>query len=175
MSVTRFGLAALALLAPTSSVAPDFAFTSRGGVSVTATGDARYGLVNGSTELPRFFSLTLGTTGEAGAIVFTRLADEVPMAGKYAVNPWGKPAVNGTGFQALFIAGTAADPRGVFHAESGTVTITRTRPGLIEGTFTLKARGFLATNPDNENVAVTVHGTFAARGNEVVAVVSPGR
>ena len=176
MSFTRIGLCALALAVPgTMSRTPDFAFTTRGGISITTSGEARYGLVEATREMPRFFSLTLGTTGEAGAITFTRLADEVPMAGKYTISPWGKPAVNGTGFQALFVAGTAADPKGVFWGESGTLTIRSTRPGIIEGTFVLKARGFLAKNPENETVGVTVHGTFTARGGQMVAMVTEVR
>lgn len=149
----------------------DFAFSARGGITVAASGEARFGMVEATEHMPRFFSLTLGTAGEEGTIVFSHLASALPLAGRYAVRPWGASA-DGNGFHALFIAGTAADPKGVFHAESGTITIRSTRPDAIEGTFSLKARGFLANAPDDENVRVTVHGTFVARGGTMIAQVT---
>lgn len=158
-----------------SSLSPkvfDFAFSARGGVTIAASGEARFGMVEATSDMPRFFSLTLGTAGEEGTIVFSHLAPAVPLAGKYTIRPWDARG-DGRSFHAVFIAGTAANPQGVFHAESGSITIRSTRPDAIEGTFTLKAQGFLSGNPDNESVRVTVHGTFVARGGAMIAQVTP--
>jgi hypothetical protein len=70
--------------------------------------------------------------------------------------------------------GTAERPLGMFHSESGWVTITESMPGRIAGTFELRARGFLASDAKDENQWVTLRGTFAAEGLAGVATLSGG-
>jgi len=50
-------LASAPIPGPDSS---DFAFSVRGGVTLAATGTARFGMVHGDTRSPAFFSLSLG-------------------------------------------------------------------------------------------------------------------
>jgi hypothetical protein len=150
----------------------DFAFSVQGGVTLAATGMARFGIVRGDRQNPAFFSLSLGGAEGNGALVLSRALAELPMAGHYAVTNWEGRDASGTSFQALFVAGTPSQPEGVFWGESGTVTIRHTSPGRIEGVFTIKARGFRAVDPDREDVTVTIHGTFTANGEQVMAQVT---
>ena len=173
-NLTHSAMCALALASapvpgPDSS---DFAFSVRGGVTLAATGMARFGVVSGDSRNPAFFSLSLGGPEGNGALVLSRALAELPMAGHYAVTSWEGRNANGTSFQALFVAGTPSHPEGVFWGESGTVTIRHTSPGRIEGVFTIRARGFRAVDPDREDVTVTIHGTFTANGEQVMAQVT---
>ena len=173
-NLTHSAMCALALAsapipAPDTS---DFAFTVRGGVTLVASGLARFGMVPGDGRNPSFFSLSLGGPDGDGALILSRALAEVPMAGHYAVTNWDGRDPKGANFQALFVAGTPSNPEGVFWGESGTVTIRHTSPGRIEGVFTIKARGFRAVDPDREDVTVTIHGTFTANGEQVMAQVT---
>ena len=165
-------LASAPIPGPDSS---DFAFSVRGGVTLAATGTARFGMVHGDTRSPAFFSLSLGGPDGNGALILSRALAEVPMAGDYSVTNWDGRDSRGANFQALFVAGTPSHPEGVFWGESGTVTIRHTSPGRIEGVFTIKARGFRAVDPDREDVTVTIHGTFSANGDQVMAQVTSGQ
>jgi hypothetical protein len=173
-NLTHSAMCALALASapvpgPDSS---DFAFSVKGGVTLVATGGARFGVVNGDRNHPAFFSLSLGGPDGNGALVLSRSLAELPMAGQYPVTNWDGRDAKGATFQALFVAGTPSQPEGVFWGESGTVTIRRTSPGRIEGVFTIKARGFRAVDPEREDVEVTIHGTFTANGEQVMAQVT---
>lgn len=148
-----------------------FAFNVRGGMTLVSTGAAQFGLVRGDDRNPPFFSLSLGGPSGNGALILSRARPEVPMAGHYGVASWDERDAGMT-FQALFVAGTPSQPEGVFWGESGTVTIRRTSPGSIEGVFTIKARGFRASDPTREDVAVTIHGTFTAHGEQLMAQVT---
>jgi hypothetical protein len=158
----------LALPAPTATDA-QFALTTSGALRITATGEAEYGALPATSEVPAAFSISLGAQGESGALVLMQRVGTVPLAGRYGVSEWS--GHGGADFSAIFVAGSPAEPIGVFRGESGTVTITATRPGRIEGRFRIEARGFLASAPDDENVKVTLSGTFVARGNHTVATV----
>lgn len=174
LNLTHSAMCALAL-ASTPYPGPDstdFAFSVRGGVTLVATGTARFGVVTGDRHNPAFFSLSLGGPDGNGALILSRALAEAPIAGHYAVTNWDRRDGNGTTFQALFVAGTPSQPEGVFWGESGTVTIRHTSPGHIEGVFTIKARGFRAQDPDREDVTVTIHGTFTANGEQVMAQVT---
>ena len=160
------------MASPTTTPDTDYALTVKGGVTLTSTGAARYGIVRGDEQNPPFFSLTLGSQDGNGALVLSRAQPEVPLAGTYAIQTWDLRGSGRKGFQALFIAGTTAQPLGVFWGESGTVTIHHTSPQRIDGVFTIHARGFRAEDPDREEVKVTIHGTFTANGEQVVAQVT---
>jgi len=173
-NLTHSAMCALALAsAPLSGPdTSDFAFSVQGGITLVATGMARFGVVNGDDHNPPFFSLSLGGPDGNGALVLSRAKAEMPMAGHYTIANWDARDAKGSTFQALFVAGTPSQPEGVFWGESGTVTIRHTSPGRIEGVFTIKARGFRATDPDREDVTVTIHGTFTANGEQVMAQVT---
>jgi len=165
------GMGAAMLLAWPKPVSTDaqFVLSTSGGLRMTATGPAEYGALPATPEVPAAFSISLGAQSESGALVLMQRVGAVPLAGRYAVSEWSRH--DGADFSAIFVAGSPAEPIGVFRGESGTVTITSTRPGRIEGKFRIEARGFLTTSPDREDVQVTITGTFVARGNHAVASV----
>lgn len=168
-AMCALALASAPLSAPDST---DFAFSVQGGINLVASGMARFGIVNGDSRNPAFFSLSLGGPDGNGALILSRSKAEVPMAGHYSIASWDARDARGSNFQALFVAGTPSQPEGVFWGESGTVTIRHTSPNRIEGVFTIKARGFRAVDPDRDDVTVTIHGTFTANGDQVVAQVT---
>jgi hypothetical protein len=172
------GMGAAMLLALPTSLSTDaqFALSTTGALRMTATGLAEYGALPATAEVPAAFSITLGAQSESGALVLMQRVGAVPLAGRYAVSEWS--GRDGADFSAVFVAGSPAEPIGVFRGESGSVTITATRPGRIDGKFRIEARGFLAAAPDREDVKVTLTGTFVALGNRTVATVqqvSPAR
>jgi hypothetical protein len=173
LSLTRYSMCALALAGAPAALhdGSDFALTTQGGVTLTTTGSARFGIVQGNDQNPAFFSLTLGAEDGNGALVLSNVNGAIPLAGRYAVQSSDKRTAKPS-FQALFIAGTPTEPKGVFHGESGSITIRRTSPGLIEGVFTIQARGFRAEAPDQDDISVTIHGTFVAHGEQVMAQVT---
>jgi hypothetical protein len=52
------------------------------------------------------------------------------------------------------------------------VTIASSRDGRITGWFELRARGFSAADPLDEERWVTVQGTFDAAGDSTVAIAA---
>jgi hypothetical protein len=170
-SASILGMGAAMLLALPSPLSTDaqFALTTTGALRMTATGRAEYGALPATTEVPAAFSITLGAQSESGALVLMQRVGAVPLAGRYAVSEWS--GHDGADFSAVFVAGSPAEPIGVFRGESGIVTITATRPGRIEGKFRIEARGFLAAAPDREDVKVVLSGVFVAQGNHTVAVL----
>jgi hypothetical protein len=161
---------AAALLAVVPTAPPDdahFAFAARGAVTLTASGQATFGELPATVELPEAFSITLGAESGTGALVLMQREGATPLAGRYAVREFG----HGTAadFSAVFVAGSPSAPRGVFRGESGVVTITATRPGRVDGTFRIEARGFLADDPDRDDRRVTLTGSFVAYGERAVA------
>lgn len=170
-----FASCTLAISTPAAVAAQtmgDFALSATGGLAAAASGTAEFGVVRGAET--SFFSISLGAEYANGSVVLSRGSAEMPAAGTYAITGWearDRDAQAGT-FQALFVAGTPAQPQGVFHGYAGKVRITETRPGRISGTFTMKARGFLAANPDRDGVEVVVHGSFTAYGDQTVAMVT---
>jgi hypothetical protein len=64
--------------------------------------------------------------------------------------------------QALVVTGPVDRPRGVFKAQSGTLTISRAQDDFIAGTFALDATGFEAADPADESKPLRVQGTFTA-------------
>ena len=168
-SILGMGAAILLALPTPASTDAQFVISISGALRMTATGSAEYGALPATTEVPAAFSITLGAQSESGALVLMQRVGAMPLAGRYAVSEWS--GQEGAAFSAIFVAGSPAEPIGVFRGESGTVTITATRPGRIEGKFRIEARGFLAAAPDREDVKVTLDGTFVAMGNHTVAIV----
>jgi hypothetical protein len=116
-------------------------------------------------------TINLGGNRDAGALSFYLLGDRLPSAGRYPVQFSLDPAQEGVQFHACFVAGTPEHPIGVFHAEGGWVTITRSEAVRVAGEFEVRASGFLAANMDDEDKWVTVRGTFEAKGDSTIATV----
>jgi hypothetical protein len=167
-------LAAVALSMP-SDPATEFTFQSVGAVTLSVKGDeARYSLTPEKMNGKPVLAITLGSTGAAGALVLFTAGDELPKKGRYPIIMTREHEVDGGGrwFHACFMAGTATRPLGVFHSESGWVTITEVKAGRISGEFEVRARGFLAADTNDEDQWVTVRGTFTAEGDSTLASVS---
>lgn len=134
-----------------------FEGAAHGAVEAVLQGEAEFGMVSDGAQ--ERFALNLGTASAQGAVVLSRVG-EVPAVGVYAVSPAG--LLRRGDFSSVVITGSSAHPTGVFHATSGTVTITRSSADRISGTFELHATGLLAANPDDESKDVVVSGSFLA-------------
>lgn len=170
--LTALGASAFALGTAAEARQQDFALSSTGAIAISATGSAEFGIVAGADG--PFFSMSLGSAHASGAVVLSRGVAAIPVAGNYAITGWDRRDNTGRDqtIQAVFFAGSPTQPLGVFAGYAGKVRISETRPGRIDGTFTIKARGFLATDPDRDNLEVVIHGTFTAWGEQTVAVTT---
>jgi hypothetical protein len=68
--------------------------------------------------------------------------------------------------------GSVERPLGWYHGESGWVTITEAGPNRMSGTFEVRARGFTAADPLDEEQWVTVQGSFDAAGDSTIASIT---
>jgi hypothetical protein len=173
--VSTLGLVATMALSTSSGPTPAFTLESSGAVRLTVAGtEAHYSISPEPVEGKREVAIALGPTGAEGAIWLFTAGDRLPRPGRYpVVYSWtGSIGVRGAErlFHACYMPGTAEHPLGMFHSESGWVTITAAPPGHIVGSFELRARGFLASNEKDENQWVTVRGTFTAEGDTTVAL-----
>ena len=167
-------LGILAALALTLNERPSFTLESTGAVGLTAAGhEARYGVVPGSVRGRPILSISLGAATEAGSVHLYRLGDRLPAPGRYRIQSSWEEGNDTTAFHASFMPGTAERPLGWFHGESGWVTIAKAAAGRMEGTFEVRARGFAAADPDDEDRWVTVRGSFGAAGDSTVARIAP--
>jgi hypothetical protein len=107
---------------------------------------------------PGVFVITLGASGEDGALVFSRRQAGRPGTGTYSI---GGGSGEG-GFTALIATGSPNRPLGAFRAEHGTLTITRSSPDGVAGRFELRARGFVAAEPEREDREIVARGSFSA-------------
>ena len=62
----------------------------------------------------------------------------------------------------LVLTGTATHPTGVFQGRSGRLVIASANDEVIQGRFTVEARGFLASSPDDESRPMQATGMFTA-------------
>jgi hypothetical protein len=179
MKATAMLLAALFSMAfaraathDTIGTAPSFTFTASGAVEVAVTSnEVRYGLTPERGEGRPVLNISLGAnTGSASLGLYTS-GDRPLRPGRYAVLPAWPGEGSGNWFHASLVAGTVERPVGVFHSESGWVTITRAEPGQLSGEFLLHTRGFLAADMDDEDQWVTVRGTFVADGDGSIAAI----
>jgi hypothetical protein len=166
LGVLAFGVGAA--LAPAVSPAlgragaSHFQASVSGSDSVSLTGRVAFGAAGRPGEPGSSYTITLGSDGGAGAIVFSRPDGATPGIGRHPIGEATVPDADG-GFQALYIAGSAVDPRGVFRADSGTLQITSAADDRLSGQFELHATGFLSSSPDDETRRVAVSGAFTAR------------
>jgi len=159
-------LAALAISLPSDRPAT-FTLESTGAVRVTAGGtEARYGISQDVDGGGSVLTISLGATAGEGSLYLYTPGNLLPARGRYPV----ALTRQGRSFHGCFAAGTPEHPVGVFHGESGWVTITHAAPGRISGEFELRARGFLAADASDENQWVTVWGRFTAEGDSTIAM-----
>jgi hypothetical protein len=139
---------------------PFFTLRSRGAIKLAVSGDdARYGMITTVPGQPTLVVISLGATTAEGSLTLTIAASELVPNGRHAV---------GRKVKAFVAAGRPERPLGAFHGEAGWVTITAVENGRIAGEFELLARGFLATDPHDENRWVAVLGGFEARGGSTI-------
>jgi hypothetical protein len=161
---------AYALPIPKSST---FTLASTGAVAVRAAGpEAHYGVVPDAVRGGPILLLSLGDDSTAGAVHLSVSGERPPAPGRYPIrSSWEGPSGD-TAFHAAFMAGTARRPRGWFHGESGSVTITEASRGRMSGVFELRARGFTDAEGAEEDEWVTVRGTFEARGDSTAMIAA---
>jgi hypothetical protein len=167
MYVRSIAIGILAALdfAPPAPPAPTFTLESTGAVHLTTSGyEARYGVVPSPVKGRPVLLVSVGDPVAQSVVHLVLPTDRLPAPGRYPI---------GSGsFQASFMAGPAEHPLGFFRGESGWVTITKVDQAHVEGTFTVRARGFLAANVANENEWVTVQGRFDAEGDSSVGAIA---
>ena len=157
-SSTLAMLAAVALAFPAHQ-AGHFTLGATGAITVNASGtDAHYGRLPATDQGSRI-ALSLGPTSPAGSVQL--LIDGADLTvGRYPVSDdW---TTNDRVFHGSFSAGSPERPLGWFEATSGWVTITSVSDGEVSGEYEIRARGWMSSNPDDENRWVTVRGTFRA-------------
>ena len=130
----------------------------RGAVSARHSGRVVVGPVAAAIG-PGAYTITLGASGETGAIVLTRLGSEPLRSGRYPVGESAALDAAG-GFRVLYLAGTATRPEGVFRGESGTLDLEVEESGSVRGRVEVTASGFVAADPDDETRRVTVTASF---------------
>lgn len=171
---TTLGILATIAYALAVPSAPSFTLQSAGAFSLRAAGhEARYGVVPYAVRGRPILMVSLGAARSAGAIQLTVAGDRPPAPGWYPIrSSWDELDSNTTSFHASFMSGTAEHPQGWFHGESGWVTITKAGQGRMSGTFSVRARGFVADDLDGEDRWVTVRGSFEAEGDSTVATIA---
>jgi hypothetical protein len=170
-----FGLIATVAVSLPSHPAPSYTLEAEGALRLASSGqEARYGLMRDPSNGRAILEISLGATqGEAALSLFT-YADSELRPGRYPVAmslPEGPSA--GRRFHPCFVAGTVQRPVGFFHGETGWVAITGVGGGRITGEYEIRARGYLASNMDDENQWVTLRGTFVAAGDSTATVIPP--
>jgi hypothetical protein len=154
--------------------APTFTLQSTGAVTLHATGpEARYGVVPQAIRGRPILIVSLGATASAGALQLTVAGDQPPAPGRYPVrSSWDELGTDSTAFHASFMPGSVDRPLGWYHGESGWVTITEVGSDRMSGTFEVRARGFTAADPLDEERWVTVRGSFDAAGDSSASTIT---
>jgi hypothetical protein len=141
--------------AATLKQASYFEASVQGGMSARPAGDVAFGVVGDSGSGVSAFTITLGGEDSSGAILFTSLDGRMPAPGRYEVSD-----TAGIGFRAMYVAGSAERPTGLFRAKRGILEITASSPEHISGHFSFTGAGFLAIDPSDEGSEVKVSGAF---------------
>jgi hypothetical protein len=169
-SIAASCVAAIALNLP-AFLAPRFTLDATGAVRLDAVGhEARYGIIAGDSS--SVLSVSLGATGGGSALQLRLPTAGVPRPGRYPIRPsWDDRTTDST-VQAFFAAGSAEQPLGWFHGDSGTVTITRADNGMLSGSFEIRARGYLVADTIEQERWVTVTGAFEAEGDSTTTTIA---
>jgi hypothetical protein len=133
-----------------------FEASVEGGTSARPAGSVAHGLVGDSASGIAAFTITLSGADSSGAILFTRISGGRPLPGRYEVSDTAGPG----GFRALYVAGSAERPTGLFRGQRGTLEITAASADRLSGHFSFTGAGFLATDPSDEGSEVLVAGSF---------------
>jgi len=160
-----YPLAALSMLLPHDHT-PTFRATVTGVVQANLSGSAVFGTTDPGRNRSGVFSLTLGAYSDQGAVVFSREILTRPAPGIYDVSESGDPGSRPEDFHALVILGSPEQPLGVFRAREGTVSVRRSSSGALTGQYEIRAIGFLAADPDDDDREIMVRGSFAATPSE---------
>lgn len=170
-------LAVTAVAALPQPSAPTFALQSTGAITLSATGqEARFGVVHQAVRGRPILILSLGATTADGALQLTVAGDHPPAPGRYPIrSSWDELGTDSISFHASFMPGTVDRPLGWYHGESGWVTITDARSDRMSGTFEVRARGYAAADPTDEEQWVTVRGGFDAEGDSTVTTITAAR
>jgi hypothetical protein len=165
--VSAPGILATIAVAVSIHSAPHFGLGCTGAVAVTASsGDAQYEVTPASVNGRPVLAISLGGREGPGSLLLYLEGERLPPAGRYPIqSSWSDEGTGPLAFHAGFAAGTPEHPLGWFHGESGWVTITKSAPGRMSGSFDILARGYLAADPDNENQWVSLRGSFDAAGD----------
>jgi hypothetical protein len=168
------GILAAAAVALAWRSAPSFTLQSTGAVTLHATGHhARFGVVPRAVRGRPILIVSLGATASEGAMQLTVAGDRPPAPGRYPIrSSWDELGTDANSFHASFMPGSVERPLGWYHGESGWVTITEARSDRMSGTFEVRARGFTAADPVDEEQWVTVRGSFEATGDSTVTTIS---
>jgi hypothetical protein len=142
----------------TSERGSGYELNLRGAIPVTAEGSVESGTAG--TAVEPYYTITLGGADGSAAVVFTRAGPDPPPAGTYRV---GEGEMSWAGFSGLIITGMPSHPSGVFHAQSGTITITATPPEHLAGKFELRGVGFLTGSPAEDQREILADGHFAGQ------------
>jgi hypothetical protein len=130
-----------------------------GDVHASPRGKASFGGILGHDGAPDVFTLTIGTEVSTGSVLFTRMNGERFAPGTYAIT--GRDDGSDE-IRVLVLTGTATHPTGVFQGRSGYLVITSATDEVIQGRFRVEARGFLASNPEDESRPMQATGMFTA-------------
>jgi hypothetical protein len=168
------GTLAAAAVALAWRSAPTYTLQSTGSVTLHANGpEARFGVVPQTVRGRPILIVSLGAAASAGALQLTVAGDRPPAPGRYPIrSSWDELATDSTSFHASFMPGSVERPLGWYHGESGWVTITETDPNRMSGRFEVRARGFTAADPLDEEQWVTVQGSFDAAGDSTGASIT---
>ena len=145
-----------------------FEATVEGGMRARPAGDVAFGIVGDSGSGVSAFTVTLGGEDASGAILFTSLEARMPAPGRYELSDTG-----GTGFRAMYVAGSSERPTGLFRAKRGTLEITASSPEHISGHFSFAGAGFLARDPSDEGSEVKISGAFMSTTRVVARSAQP--
>jgi hypothetical protein len=154
--------------------APTFTLQSTGAVALRSAGqEARFGVVPHAVRGRPILIVSLGATASEGALQLTVAGDRPPAPGRYPIrSSWDELGTDSTSFHASFMPGSVERPLGWYHGESGWVTITEARADRMSGTFDVRARGYTAADPLDEEQWVTVRGSFDATGDSTVTTIT---
>jgi hypothetical protein len=163
MSTTRTialgSLLVMSLAGFTSTSTSSFAGVVTGRLHTEMHGDATFGVVDGRGAAPSVFTLSLGATGTEGSILFTRAGGARLAPGTYAVTGRDDGSDD---LRVLVMTGTARHPTGVFRGREGTLTVTSVTDNVLRGSYRVKATGFVASDPADEQRQIVASGGFTA-------------
>lgn len=159
------GLGALVALSGSSYKA-----SMRGVINGTSHGEAKFGSVQ-DTNGSAVFTLTLGAYSHQGAVLFSRANPTRPGVGTYEVSEILGYNRDGDGFHAVIVTGSPSRPTGMFLVTTGTITVTGSSDRELTGRFDLEGAGFLAGDPEHDDLPIHITGTFMADGAAPVTPV----